>query len=140
MLYQQPVEKKMAKEDDKISKRIGGAPEWVQEFLERIEERDDVRAEITKLEMKKIHDVTMLSLGDLAESVGKLGGAVSRVDQKVEKLRQELLLTRQDVAGHGTRLATLEKEIHDVHLRVGELSAKVNVLEEELSALQQDEE
>lgn len=137
-MLQTVVAAKMAK-DEKISKRIGGAPEWVQEFLQRIEDRDDVRAEVTQAEMKKIHDVTMLSLGDLAESVGKLGGAVSRVDKKVESLRQELLLTRQDVAGHGTRLATLEKEIHDVHMRLGELNAKVVGLEEELASLQDQE-
>lgn len=131
----QTLAAKMAKED-KVSKRIGGAPEWVQEFLERVEARDDVRAEVAKLEMERIHRATMTSLEDLAESVGKLGGAVSRVDAKVERLRQELLLTRQDVAGHGTRIATLEKEIHDVHTRIGELSAKVQSLEEELSALQ----
>lgn len=137
-MLQTVVAAKMAK-DEKISKRIGGAPEWVQEFLQRIEDRDDVRAEVTQAEMKKIHDVTMLSLGDLAESVGKLGGAVSRVDKKVESLREELLLTRQDVAGHGTRLATLEKEIHGVHMRLGELNAKVAGLEEELASLQDQE-
>lgn len=137
-MLQAVVAAKMTK-NEKISTRIGGAPEWVQEFLQRIEDRDDVRAEVTQAEMKKIHDVTMLSLGDLAESVGKLGGAVSRVDKKVESLRQELLLTRQDVAGHGTRLATLEKEIHDVHMRLGELNAKVVGLEEELASLQDQE-
>lgn len=137
-MLQTVVAAKMAK-DEKISTRIGGAPEWVQEFLQRIEDRDDVRAEVTQAEMKKIHDVTMLSLGDLAESVGKLGGAVSRVDKKVERLREELLLTRQDVAGHGTRLATLEKEIHDVHMKIGELNTKVVGLEEELASLQDQE-
>ncbi len=100
--------------NEKVSKRIGGAPEWVREFLQRIEDRDEVRDATAKLERGREHKATMDSLADLAGSVGQLGGSVGRIDKKVDGLRDELVATRQDVAGHGTRLASLEKDLRDV--------------------------
>lgn len=120
---------------DSMKNRIGGAPEWVQEFLQRIEDRDDVRDAVVKAEYDRTHQQTMTSLSELAESVGLLGGAVSRVDKKVEDLSKEMHTTRREVADHGMRLAALEHQVHDVHAQINELNGKVKTLEAELETL-----
>lgn len=138
MLHTEPVVKtKKTMSDGKMKDRIGGAPEWVQEFLQRIEDRDDVRDAVAKTEYERTHQQTMVSLADLAESLGLLGGAVSRVDKKVESLSLEMRATRRDVADHGTRLAALESQLHEVHAQINELNGKVETLEAELETLRQ---
>lgn len=136
MLQTEPVAKKMS---DKVKDRIGGAPEWVQEFLQRIEDRDDVRDSVVKAEYARTHQQTMNSLSDLSESVGQLGGAVSRVDKRVEGLRLELLETRKDVVDHSTRLAALERQLHDVHSQIDHLKEQVDTLETEVETLRKQE-
>lgn len=133
------VKTKKVMSDGKVKTRIGGAPEWVQEFMQRIEDRDDVRDAVVKDEYRRTHLMTMTSLSELAESVGLLGGAVSRVDKKVEDLSKEMRTTRRDVANHGTRLATIEHQLHDVHEQINELNVKVETLEAELETLRKQE-
>ena len=139
MLQTEPVVEKKAMANSGMRERIGGAPEWVHEFLQRIEERDDVRDAVVKAEYERTHQQTMASLSDLSESVGKLGGDVGRVDKKVDGLRSEMLATRKDVADHGTRLAALEHQLHEVHSEIDHCKEKLSTLESEMERLRKQD-
>ena len=134
LLFLLPLKKKsMAKSE--VRERIGGAPEWVQEFLQRIEDRDEIRDEKERL----VHERMLKGLQDLSGDIGSLSGALGRLDQKVEVLRREIMSTKRAVSEHNTRLEALEAEVHEVHTQLSSLHKRLDSAESEIRVLRNGE-
>jgi chromosome segregation ATPase len=123
--------KKMAEAEGKID----GAPNWVNEFLQRVEDRDLVRDEKENAVHKRILD----SIGELASNIGVLGSDVGRIDRKLELVRQEVVSARRTLSDHDVRLGHLEQEFSSVHTEIDALLKKQANLEAEIGKLRNAE-
>lgn len=114
--------KKMSSDDGKID----GAPEWVQEFLGRIDRRDAER----NLQEDTAHKATLDAISDMSETVGQIAGSLARLEKQVDMQRNELRNTRD-------KMTALQNELATVHEKIDGLTERVEVLEGDLQQLRE---